>query len=489
MLQVESLPGAGGQAGGAGCGPDPFDLLHELVEGLNALEVRLDRGEILPGAMRRGYLTPDEEAQVRQMLLSYRNLRLVAYDLILENRDYAARGTESCRYRSFLVAFVAALVLYAKSLRIIQLVEHAPLLRSKLNEPEPRMELKEGFFDEILRGYSSLSHYRLMRDADRFWRKGRRRMVRLGFAGQPELAWAMNLVRRQRRVVRNRLLHVLWQRLRRDWREFRETVFRPARDVMYGLRAIVGETFAQARLKTDYTPGITDAVLTELQSQLRPGDILLVRTEGKVTTALLPGFWAHAAIALGSEGQRGGLVFSEVMQARLAVGGGFGHVLEGLAPKVQINPLEQCLAADHVLVLRPNVSAESMQEALEEAMGHFGLPYDFEFDFTLSTRVVCTGLVYRSFHGRGSIRFELIRRLGRFTLTGDDLVKQALDAWSASGGDPAQAPFEFVAMALHRRRGGVQFVPPHRIPTLLGRIRRGWRPMKGRHDPTEPDCA
>ncbi|MGA1236867.1 MAG: YiiX/YebB-like N1pC/P60 family cysteine hydrolase, partial [Limisphaerales bacterium] len=479
MLQVDSNPGGVGPAGDVGCGADRFEWLQELVEGLDALEVRLDRGVILPAAIRRGYLTPDEESQVRQMLLSYRNLRLAAYDLILENSDYAARETESCRHRSFLVAFVAALALYAKSLRIIQLVEHAPLLRAKLNEPEPRLEIGEGFFDDVLRGYSSLSHYRLMREADRYWRKERRRMIRLGFAADSQLAWAMGLVRRQRRIVRNRLLHVLWQRLRRDWRGFVQTVFRPARGVVYGLQAIVGETFAQARLKYDYTPGITESVLEELRGQLRPGDILLVRTEGKVTTALLPGFWAHAAIALGTGEQRVGLELTEEMRGRLAVGGRFGHVLEGLAPRVQINPLEQCLAADHVLVLRPNVSAQSMQEALQEALGHFGLPYDFEFDFTLNTRVVCTGLVYRSFHGRGTIRFELIRRLGRYTLSGDDLVNQAVDAWSQTGGDPARAPFEFVALALHRRRGGVQFVPARRIPAVLGRIRRGWRPLRG----------
>ncbi|MFM1941050.1 MAG: hypothetical protein RI897_32 [Verrucomicrobiota bacterium] len=478
LLQVESHHGGVAPAGDVGCGPDRFELLRELVEGLDALEVRLDRGMILPGAIRRGYLTPDEESQVRQMLLSYRNLRLVAYDLILENSNYAGRETESCRYRSFLVAFVAALVLYAKSLRVIQLVEHAPLLRSKLNEPEPRLDIEAGFFDDVLRGYSSLSHYRLMREADRYWRKGRRRMIRLGFAADSQLAWAMGLVRRQRRIVRNRLMHVLWQRLRHDWREFRETVLRPARKAAYGLQSIIGETFAQARLKYDYKPGITELVLEELRGQVCPGDILLVRTEGKVTTALLPGFWAHAAIALGTEEQREGLEFSEGMRERLVVGGRFGHVLEGLAPRVQINPLEQCLAADHVLVLRPNVSPESRQDALREALGHFGLPYDFEFDFTLSTRVVCTGLVYRSFHGRGPVRFELIRRLGRYTLTGDDLAYQALDGWNAAV-DPADAPFHFVALALHRRRGGVRFVPPERIPAVLGRIRRGWRPWRG----------
>lgn len=450
-----------------------FDTLRQVVGGLNELEERVGQGRILPAATRRGYLTPDEEDQVRQMLLSYRNLRLAAYELILHYGDYAERGSETCQLRAFILAFAAALTLYAKSLRIIQIVEHAPLLRTKLNEPEPRLDLEGGFFDDVLTGYSSLSNYRLMREADRFWRAHRRRMSQLGFHDIPGPAWALEVIRHQRRVVRSRLLHVLWQRLRLDWRAFISTVFRPARQARYSLQATVGETFAQARTTRRYQPGITAGILSELKPLLRSGDILLVRTEKKVTTALLPGFWAHAAIVLGGREELAGLELVPGAAERLARPGPFGTVLEAVAPRVEINPLEQCLAADHVLVLRPNLSPELLRAALTEALAHYGKPYDFEFDFTLSTRVVCTGLVYRAFHGRGPIRFELIRRLGRFTLSGDDMANQALEGWQHAGHEP----FRFVALALHRRNGGVQWVPPRRIPTLLNRIRKGWRPL------------
>ena len=128
-------------------------------------------------------------------------------------------------------------------------------------------------------------------------------------------------------------------------------------------------------------------------------------------------------------------------------------------------------------------------DALVEALAHLGRPYDFEFDFTSGTRVVCTGLVYRSFHGKGAIRFDLVPRMGRFTLSGDDLVGQALDARNAAT-ESDSAPFQFVGLALRRRHGGVEFVPPRRIPTLLSRIRRGWRPLRsgGRRKPATPDA-
>src|SRR4249920_3003433 len=107
-----------------------------------------------------------------------------------------------------------------------------------------------------------------------------------------------------------------------------------------------------------------------------------------------------------------------------------------------------------------------------------GKPYDFEFDFSSSTRVVCTELVYRSYQRRGGCIFPLVKRLGRFTLTGDDLVGFALDALARVGGDPVSAPLRPVALRLLRRDGQVHGVTADRIVPLLQRIRRGWRPAR-----------
>ena len=110
-------------------------------------------------------------------------------------------------------------------------------------------------------------------------------------------------------------------------------------------------------------------------------------------------------------------------------------------------------------------------------MGHLGKPYDFEFDFNNSSRIVCTELVYRSYHNRGTMSFSLTKRLGRFTLTGDDIIAQALDGMGESG-EPNFGPFQPVALVLKRRDGRPHVAPPERILPLLRRIRRGWRPAR-----------
>ncbi|MEI6195723.1 MAG: YiiX/YebB-like N1pC/P60 family cysteine hydrolase [Verrucomicrobiota bacterium] len=144
---------------------------------------------------------------------------------------------------------------------------------------------------------------------------------------------------------------------------------------------------------------------------------------------------------------------------------------------MRICPLETCLHADHVLVLRPSLPREETAAALGEALGHLGKPYDFEFDFNVSSRIVCTELVYRCYHHRGAIQFPLVKRLGRFTLTGDDLAQHALDGLAKAGGIE-RAPLRPISLVLKRRDGQAHAVPTQRIIALLRRIHAGWRPAR-----------
>ena len=151
-----------------------LQTLREIVAGLDRLEGRLDASPIPKAVTGRGYFTPDEDDRVRQGVLVYRNCRLAAYEIILRYRDYASVEPPTCRLRCFLVAFGAALVLYAKSLKIIAFAEHVPMLRAKINEPDSKYDMEAGFFDDVLAGYSRICNYRSILQADAFWRAHRR---------------------------------------------------------------------------------------------------------------------------------------------------------------------------------------------------------------------------------------------------------------------------------------------------------------------------
>jgi hypothetical protein len=460
-----------------------LQTLGEIVASLDRLEGRLEVSPIPAAVTRRGYFTPDEDDRVRQGVLVYRNCRLAAYEIILRYRDYASVQPPQSQLRCFLVAFGAALVLYAKSLKIIAFAEHVPMLRAKINEPDSKYDMEAGFFDDVLAGYSRLCNYRAILQADRFWRCHRREAHALAGEVGEDWAWLLELIRHQRHAVRHRLRHVLWQRLRHDWRAFGRTVLSPFRQARHGIEALLGDRLADANVAAQPTNGIGSALLATLRPQLQPGDVLLVRDDGRLTAALLPGFWTHAALFVGarSDLESMGLIthphVARHWQEIPAITGPMGLAIEALFPRVQLNPLEKCLRVDHLVVLRPSLAISEIASAIGEAIGHLGKPYDFEFDFNNSSRIVCTELVYRSLDNRGHLRLTLTKRLGRFTLTGDDIIAQALDSMGESG-EARNALFEPVALVLKRRDGRSHLAPTERILPLLRRIRRGWRPAR-----------
>ena len=472
--------------------PSDRDTLREIIAGLDRLETLLDQTPVPAAAAKRGYFTPDEDDRVRRALLAYRNYRLAAYEIIFRYRDFAGIADESLRARCFLVGFAAALVLYEKSLKIIQVAEHQPLLRAKINEPDSKFDLEPGFFDDVLVGYSSLSNYRAIAGADRIWRIQRRSEIVRHLDTDRDWNWLCDIIRRKRIVVRKRLFDVLLRRLRHDWHAFWQTAIRPARQARYGLQTLLGGRFAGVHVVPNPVHVLTPEVLGAMRPQLQPGDVLLCRAEGKLTAALLPGFWSHAAIYLGSRAELEALNMRAQPHAARhwdeisENAGPLGCVIEAVAPCVRISPLETCMNADHVIVLRPAVSREEIAAALGEAFGHLGKPYDFEFDFNVSSRIVCTELVYRCYHHRGPIQFPLVKRLGRFTLTGDDVVNLALDELNKAG-DLGHGPLRPVGLILKRRDGRAHAVRPERIVPMLRRIRGGWRPA--RRAPAQPVLA
>lgn len=460
-----------------------LQTLQEIVAGLARLEERLNVSPIPAAVTQRGYFTPDEDDRVRQGLLVYRNYRLGAYEIIFRYGNYASMEPLPVQLQSFLLAFGAALVLYAKSLKIISFAEHVPMLRAKLNEPDMKYELPAGFFDDVLACYSRFSNYNAIHDADAFWKRHRRQAQVLAVEAGGAWPWLTDLLRHQRHVVTRRFRHVLLQRLRYDWRAFGRTVVYPFRRARRGLEDLIGDRLADVHVTSESACAITPEILSALSTQLQPGDVLLMRNDSRLTSAIIPGFWSHAALFIGGRealeklGLRKHPYVSRHWDELPQNSGPWGLVLEACFPRVQLNPLEKCLQVDHLVALRSQLPASDIATAIAEALGHLGKPYDFEFDFNNSSRVICTELVYRSYHGRGNISFSLTKRLGRFTLSVDDIVNQALDGQTESGTGKS-CDLQPIVLVLKRRDGLGHMAPPELVVPWLRRIRRGWRPSR-----------
>jgi hypothetical protein len=458
-----------------------LETLRTVVPGLERLESQWNEARLSMSAPSRGYFTPDEDDRVRQMLLAYRNYRFALYEIISRGYEYPRIQDPERQLMVFLPAFGAALTLYAKSLKLIQAYEREPLIRKKLNEPDSRFELEPDFFEDLIRGYSSPWNYRNLAKAAWFWRTHRRSIQKLATAAPGDWRWPLELIRHQRGLVRKRLFLVLACRLRYDWRAFGRTVLNPVHNARYSVQSQIAGACAQLRTTLHYEPALKPDVVARLHPRLRPGDVLLIRAEKRVTSAILPGFWAHAALFIdGAAGLESfGIAVQPVVSKHssyiLKQDTGQGCVIEAISPRVQVNSLETALCADHVVVLRPRVATDELRAGVAEAFEHLDKPYDFEFDFNVSSRIVCTELIYRCFHKRGSIEFSLIKRLGRFTLSADDIIHQWLDSLN-SARPPAKVGFDLVTVVLKLDHGRAEFIEGPAALAALQRIQAGWKP-------------
>lgn len=118
-----------------------------------------------------------------------------------------------------------------------------------------------------------------------------------------------------------------------------------------------------------------------------------------------------------------------------------------------------------------------MANAIAGAFGHIGKPYDFEFNFNVSTRIVCTELIYRCYHKKGKIEFPLVKRLGRYTLTGDDIMNLVLESLLKSQQRELE-PFRLVSLALKMGDRQAHLIPGAEALESLQKIQAGWRPSK-----------
>lgn len=140
----------------------------------------------------------------------------------------------------------------------------------------------------------------------------------------------------------------------------------------------------------------------KLSQQLQPGDIVIRRFEGYIDKWFIPGFWNHAGLYIGDDGDKP----EQVVHA----------VSEGVIQEDILN----FMRTDHMLVMRLECGQNTgaAQQAVERAKSVVGAPYDFGFDFKDANRFSCTELVAYCYPG--TVKGK--RRFGKKTIIADDFA-------------------------------------------------------------------
>jgi len=411
-------------------------------------ELKGQIGELVAAARasRRGYFIPGEEEEVRHLQVAYWQSRAALFEVVLGFRE-AEKLPEGRAPEAFLVAFGAAVLLVDAARFVREAFEPLPLVRRKLNEPEPHFGVPGGTYDTVQESLTSPRHAWHLYHAARYFETYRDELRERARGPLLEPVWeTVERLRGQldvpvRRYVRARLR----ERSRGAVGLLRYGLLGRA---LWGIHKLAGSLAAEKYLRPGHRPQLPESVLAEFRGLLRPGDVIVTRKEHALSNYFLPGYFKHAALYLGGAADLGrlGIADHENVRprwAKLLEPQGAGpqepgpqRVLEALKDGVWIRSTASPLRADAVAALRPRLAPEQLGAALARGMFHEGKPYDFDFDFTRADRLVCTEVVYRAYDGIGGIALPLTRRAGRLTLSAEDLIAAAL---AGAGFEPVAA--------------------------------------------------
>lgn len=157
---------------------------------------------------------------------------------------------------------------------------------------------------------------------------------------------------------------------------------------------VLGRMAARISVRPGYLREQSDARAYVVE-QLEPLDILVVRSEGKLTHRLIPGAFAHVAVYLGDEGDYralGLLDHPAVADHRAAIEAG-QTIIESDYRGVHLSSPAHVLNTDAVVVLRPQIEDTDARRRLVLAfLCRVGVRFDFHFSASDDRWLYCAEL-------------------------------------------------------------------------------------------------
>lgn len=369
-------------------------------------------------AEERGYYLPDEDERLREVYAHY----LTARTHLLEMVEQLKPLLREEDLRLFAITYCAASALIRSAGYLVEMARHRRVVYKKLDEAEPRYGLPRKTFTAVYRSYTSPLTLWQFSQAKQFYDSnateihstlkshGMELLSQYLISEEPFTSF------QKRAIWRSRVGYRFYSLARRGHSGYVKAMFH--------LFRITGSAIAGKRDPFQARPQkekrVTGQIVEQVATILRPGDVIMTRHDDALSNHFFPGYWPHAALFLGTPEDRRKLGLP-------ADGTPEECVLEAKKDGVKLRPLKETLLVDAFVVLRPLTEKTDLAGVVRKALTHEGKRYDFLFDFSKAERLACTELIYRSFHGLGGWRLELIRQSGRLTLPAEELIRQCLD--------------------------------------------------------------
>jgi hypothetical protein len=401
--------------------------IASLAPSMLALEECDDVRRCVRQATERGYFPPEEDEVIRAWFARYLTMRTGLLETIDDLAPIALGAERRCsdqeRLGAFIVAYTTSCMLVRAARFLIRQVVVSDVVRRKLNEEDPTHRIPSNQYTSIYRSLTSPRNAWRLYEARRFAAKSHEAIDAM--ANDPDMKPVVEVLALTEQAVCVTRRRYFWARLIYRVYSMRRRRRSAAARALYMLAEASGRVIAELRPQWQ-RPRIDAQVCVSLQELLQPGDVLVTRHDHALSNLLLPGYWPHVALYLGSGEAHDdcAIVMSQDSAERW---NGDLCILEARKDGVLFRVLQDTLSVDAVAVIRPQLDQRQIGEGLSRAMQHEGKLYNFDFDFSRSDRLVCTELVYRAYDGVGPIEIPLHMRAGRYTLSAEDLISLAID--------------------------------------------------------------
>jgi hypothetical protein len=283
-------------------------------------------------------------------------------------KDLALLGvTPETRLKGVMLSLSAALVLYDNYLLAVSLFEGDGKLRRLLNERDPGYAVNSAALAKVTLNYNSIVNRNRVRKAIKFYERESKRFTEM--TTSPDVDYINTLIAQSPSYTMVRKwspLYVIGRHLGFLGAVSADTLAGLEREGVNLFSMVFGNAVGLVETRKGKLYG-RESVLTELSGVLRAGDILLEKTPFRLTDKLIPGYWGHAAVWIGTEAELKDLgiwdnpvvarYHNEIRQARL--------IVEALRSGVEMNSLEHFLNIDSIGVLRkPDVDRKARSGSL-----------------------------------------------------------------------------------------------------------------------------
>ena len=138
--------------------------------------------------------------------------------------------------------------------------------------------------------------------------------------------------------------------------------------------------------------------IRQAQQHLKPGDLMFRHRYGRLSNFVIPGFWTHSAIYLGTEAdliELGLDLPPEIVEGLQSGLPEDGYVIEGVGEGVVVNTLQVNMDCDDVVAFRPRLTDSQRATFIQRTFDYLGCEYDYDFDIATADKLTCVELIWR----------------------------------------------------------------------------------------------